>query len=182
MEITLSVTVQDGDPAGALSDLRHWLLRDPHLRHRVGRESAPPPPTDWMGAADELLPLLLAPGGVTAAAAAAVVAWVRSRRGDQKVTIDLPDGTRMTVAATQVRDLDAKGVAELVEHLAATLNAAAGERPRVPAGEGADPVVGPAVGPVVSPVANGAGAGADADVGAGAGIGTPARRAEPDRS
>nr|PPQ61257.1 hypothetical protein C5F59_34670 [Streptomyces sp. QL37] len=74
-----------------------------------------------MGALGELISLLLAPGGPTAAVGAAVVVWLQGRRGNQTVTLTLPDGTQVVVSSEKVRGLTAEGTSELAERVAAAL-------------------------------------------------------------
>ncbi|MFB8443587.1 hypothetical protein ACFC7A_31535 [Streptomyces niveus] len=122
MEISLAVSGPGHDgTGGASSDLRRWLRRDPRLRDRIAQGSATVPEPGSMGASGELVTLLLAPGGLTAALAAAVVAWLQNRRGNQTVTITLPDGTQVTVSSERVRDLNAAASGELAERVAQAL-------------------------------------------------------------
>lgn len=120
-----------GEPEAALGDLRRWLRRDPELRDRLGREQPAEPKPAEMGAVSDLLPVLLAPGGLTAALGAALVAWLQNRRGNQTVTITLPDATQITVTSENVRGLTAQGSGDLAQQIAATLQQ--GMRPRHPA-------------------------------------------------
>ncbi|MEU8545764.1 hypothetical protein AB0C81_01945 [Streptomyces roseoverticillatus] len=108
-------------PGSAVNDLRRWLQRHPELRAHVRQEPAPEPAPGTMGAASELLTLVLAPGGVTVALSAAVVAWLQNRRGNQTVTITLPDGAQVTVTTENVRDLNARDSGELAQRLAEAL-------------------------------------------------------------
>ncbi|MGA6158805.1 effector-associated constant component EACC1 [Stenotrophomonas sp. NPDC087984] len=118
MRVVLSVS----GGSGAAGDLRRWLIRDPQLRGRLGREPAAEPTAGTMGATAELLPVLLAPGGLTAALAAAVVAWLQNRRGNQTVTITRPDGTQVTVTSERVRGLTAQGAGDLAQRVADALD------------------------------------------------------------
>ncbi|CAM5560350.1 effector-associated constant component EACC1 [Streptomyces abikoensis] len=124
MKATLTVSSPDtgtGTGVGAANDLRRWLQRHPELRPHVRQEPAPEPAPGTMGAASELLTLLLAPGGATAALSAAVIAWLQNRRGNQTVTITLPDGAQVTVSTEKVRDLNARDSGELARSLAEAL-------------------------------------------------------------
>ncbi|MFJ5112081.1 hypothetical protein ACIQAD_15775 [Streptomyces sp. NPDC088551] len=121
MRATLAVSGIGDDVAGASSDLRRWLGRHPDLRSQILREPARVPVPGSMGATGELVSLLLAPGGLTAALAAAVVAWLQNRRGNQTVTITLPDGTQVVVSSERVRGLDAAGSSELAQRVAGAL-------------------------------------------------------------
>ncbi|MEU2062413.1 hypothetical protein [Streptomyces sp. NPDC013455] len=122
MEITLSASDPDGGRVAATSELHRWLQRQPELRGRLVRQSATAPPPGTMGASGELVTLLLAPGGLTAALAAAVVAWLQNRRGDQVVTITLPDQTQVTVSSTKVRGLTAQATGDLAQRVAAAID------------------------------------------------------------
>ncbi|MEU1694026.1 hypothetical protein ABZ590_21820 [Streptomyces hirsutus] len=121
MRVTLAVDAGDGDAAGASEDLYQWLRQDPDLRVLVRREVPDALPDGAMGALEELISLLLAPGGPTAALGAAVVVWLQGRRGNQTVTLSLPDGTQVVVSSEKVRGLTAEGAGELAERVAAAL-------------------------------------------------------------
>ncbi|MFC9851408.1 effector-associated constant component EACC1 [Streptomyces prasinus] len=121
MRVTLAVDAGDGDAAGASDDLYQWLRQDPDLRVLVRREVPAAPPDGAMGALGELISLLLAPGGPTAAVGAAVVVWLQNRRGNQTVTLGLPDGTQVVVSSEKVRGLTAEGASELAERVADAL-------------------------------------------------------------
>ncbi|KNB53194.1 effector-associated constant component EACC1 [Streptomyces caatingaensis] len=118
MQATITVESANG-PSGP-DDLRRWLGGQPGLRGRVSRRADPPAP-GTMGATADAVLAVLEPGGVAAAFAGAVVAWVRTRRGTQTVTVTRPDGTRFTLSTTHVKGLDAHQAAELAQRLAATL-------------------------------------------------------------
>ncbi|MGW1603406.1 effector-associated constant component EACC1 [Streptomyces eurythermus] len=122
MNVTLFSAGPDGGRVAATSELHRWLQRQPELRARLVWQSATAPPPGTMGASGELLTLLLAPGGVTAALAAAVVAWLQNRRGDQTVTITLPDQTQITVSSTKVRGLTAQATGDLAQRVAAAID------------------------------------------------------------
>ncbi|MET9370190.1 hypothetical protein ABZY00_20390 [Streptomyces griseoflavus] len=121
MRVTLAVASGDGDEAGASEDLYEWLRQDPDVRPFVRREVPAAPEDGAMGALGELVSLLLAPGGPTAAVGAAVVVWLQGRRGNQTVTLTLPDGTQVVVSSEKVRGLTAEGASELAERVAAAL-------------------------------------------------------------
>ncbi|MGW1072851.1 effector-associated constant component EACC1 [Streptomyces sp. NPDC002537] len=128
MQATIIVESVNG-PAGS-DDLRRWLGGQPALRGRIRRQPDGPAP-GTMGAASDVVLAALEPGGVAAAFAGAVVAWVRTRRGSQTVTVTRPDGTRFTLSTTQVKGLDARQAADLAQRLAATLEGGDGEAPPV---------------------------------------------------
>lgn len=123
MQATITVESVNG-PAGP-DELRRWLGGQPGLRGRVSRRTGAPVP-GAMGAAGDAVLAVLEPGGVAAAFAGAVVAWVRTRRGSQTVTVTRPDGTRFTLSTTHVKGLDAQQAAELARKLAATLESGDG--------------------------------------------------------
>lgn len=126
MQVT--ITVESGHGPAGPDDLRRWLGGQPALRGRVRRQADEPLP-GAMGTAGDVVLALLEPGGVAAAFAGAVVAWVRTRRGTQTVTITRPDGTRLTLSTTEVKGLDARQAAELAQRLAATLEDGPAEVP-----------------------------------------------------
>ncbi|MFG2114106.1 hypothetical protein ACGFRB_15970 [Streptomyces sp. NPDC048718] len=124
MRVTLEVTGPEGAAAdGAALDLREWLRGDPELRPRIEPVRAAEPEPGAMGALGELVALLLQPGGLTVTLAAGVVAWLRTRRGTQTVTITRPDGTQITVASEGVRGLTYEAGGELAQRLARALEA-----------------------------------------------------------
>ncbi|WP_406187217.1 hypothetical protein [Streptomyces sp. NBC_01006] len=129
MQLALSVTSSDLDGTGsqtastaALADLRRWLQRHPELRDRLGRMHSAEPAAGEMGAVGELLPVLLAPGGLTAALGAALVAWLQNRRGNQTVTVTLPDSTQITVSSENVCGLSAQDAGDVARQIAAALH------------------------------------------------------------
>ncbi|MCC3770276.1 hypothetical protein [Streptomyces sp. UNOC14_S4] len=132
MQATITVESVNG-PAG-LDDLRRWLGGQPGLRGRIRRQSDGGPAPGAMGAAGDVVQAVLEPGGVAAAFAGAVVAWVRTRRGSQTVTVTRPDGTRFTLTTTQVKGLDARQAADLAQRLAATLEGGGDGTPPPPDG------------------------------------------------
>lgn len=135
MRVTLEVSGTDRDVRGASQELRSWLTRHPEFRGRLGRESGSGPAPGEMGAGTELLTLLLAPGGVTAALGAAVVAWLQTRRGNQTVTVTLPDGTQVVVSSERVRGLTAGQTGEVAQRVAEAL----GPRPSAGESDGGTP-------------------------------------------
>ncbi|MFE9251413.1 hypothetical protein [Streptomyces sp. NPDC007088] len=117
------VSVHGGGP-GAGHELRRWMAGEPDLRGRVRVAEVAPRRPGAMGSTTDAFLAVLEPGGVAAVFAAAVVAWVQSRRGGQTITVTRPDGMEITVTSTQVKGLDARQVAELVERLAAAVDGA----------------------------------------------------------
>ncbi|WP_335934798.1 effector-associated constant component EACC1 [Streptomyces sp. PTD5-9] len=131
----IAITVEGGDP-GSMHELRRWLSAEPELRGRIRGHTPKPLPPDARGLEAEALLAVLAPGGVAGAFAGALVAWARTRRGDQTVTVTRPDGTAVTVSTAHVKGLTAEQNAQLARELAAVLVPAAGPaRPRPAAGE-----------------------------------------------
>jgi hypothetical protein len=58
----------------------------------------------------------LGPAGL-AAFASALIAWIRHRTADTRVTVRRPDGTRFEISAQRVRGLGAAEVSALVEQI-----------------------------------------------------------------
>ncbi|MEU1012284.1 hypothetical protein [Streptomyces sp. NPDC005890] len=121
MKVTVSSSDAHAGGVAATDDLHRWRQRDPRLRGRLVRHPAGPPPPGTLGGAGESLTLLSAPGGLTAALAAAVVGWLQNRRGDQTVTITLPDQPQITVVSTKVRGLTARATGDLAQRIAAAM-------------------------------------------------------------
>lgn len=133
MRVTLAVDAGGGrDGTEAADELYDWLRKEPDLRALVRREPAAPPSYGAMGALGELVSLLLAPGGPTAAVGAAVVVWLQNRRGNQTVTINMPDGTQVTVSSEKVRGLTAEGTSELAERVAEAIRRQGSAEPPPP--------------------------------------------------
>lgn len=109
------------DPAGHLRDLHAWLADVDELRGSVGLAEGPPE-AGTLGPVLEALTVALAPGGAVTALATATIAWLRSRRGDVRLTFKRADGRSVEISATRVSHLDAAALEQQVAHLVALLN------------------------------------------------------------
>ncbi len=63
----------------------------------------------------------LGPAGL-AAFASALIAWIRHRTADTRVTVRRPDGTKFEISAQRVRGLGAAEVSTLVEQIAGAVS------------------------------------------------------------
>jgi hypothetical protein len=118
--VKLMVSVVPGEHDAALRSLREWLAAEPALRGQV-RLVEPAPRPGTLGGVVEALQVVLGPGGVAPVFAGALVAWARRRVGDAEVMVTRPDGTSVTVKATNVRGLDGPEMADLVAGVARSL-------------------------------------------------------------
>ncbi|MFL6120890.1 effector-associated constant component EACC1 [Actinophytocola sp.] len=116
-----AAVIADGpDAADQLRSLHEWLTDVAELRGRVHFEQSPPAP-GAMGPALDALAIALGPGGAATAFATAVLAWLRSRRGDVRITVRLPNGASAELTAKRVADLDAAALQRQVDQIAGLL-------------------------------------------------------------
>ncbi|MEO3749632.1 hypothetical protein [Streptomyces sp. B6B3] len=102
-----------GDSSGQeLRSLHAWLVRDGALRGRVRAQRAP-----------AALLVSLARGGVATILSAALIAWLRERTDELRVTL-IPDGDRpaVTLSARELRTLDLPQLDQRVASLASRLS------------------------------------------------------------
>ncbi|MEV0679125.1 hypothetical protein AB0I60_21655 [Actinosynnema sp. NPDC050436] len=112
----MRIDVEAEDRLAELESLAEWLADVDELRGKVQAvESAPP--TGTLGPLLDALEVALGPGGAAAAVAASVIAWLRSRAGRITVTLERPDGTKVSVDAVRVRGLRPDDVRAEVEGL-----------------------------------------------------------------
>lgn len=92
------------EPAAQVRGLYTYLRRDPDLRGSVRLlESAPPPGT--LGPVAEAVEFVTGSPELVATVAGVVIAWLRYRTSDVKLTVKRSDGTEVTVTANRVRTL-----------------------------------------------------------------------------
>lgn len=116
-----AVTVAGPDAFDQLRSLQEWLGDVDELRGRVGsRESAPERGT--LGPVLDALAVALGPGGAATALATAVIAWLRSRRGEVRVKVTLPDDRSVELTARRIAGLDADALRQQVDQVAAMLD------------------------------------------------------------
>jgi Effector Associated Constant Component 1 len=107
----------DGGVGGdGVRSLRSWLTGEDELQGRVDLLESPPSPGQ-MGAVVEALLVVLAPGGVAAVLAGAVLAWVRQRSADLRVTLRRSDGAEAEICVKRLRGLTAGELPTVVEAL-----------------------------------------------------------------
>lgn len=96
--------------------MREWLADIDEPRGLV-RPVESPLPAERLGPLLVALDVVLGPGGVTAAVAASIIAQLRSRAGRITVSLECPDGTKVSVDASRVRGLVPDDVHAEVERL-----------------------------------------------------------------
>jgi hypothetical protein len=102
-------------PGEQEQELAQWLGDREQLRGRVqlvqsGRQTG--------GLSESIASVVIEVGPVAAAFASALVAWIRHRTADTRVTVRRPDGTKFDISAQRVRGLGAAELSALVEQVA----------------------------------------------------------------
>lgn len=110
-----------GNDPEELRDLEEYLSDTDELRGYVRQLSRPPGPEE-MGPTLEALQIVLAPGGATVATASVIIAWLRSRRANVRITVKGEDGKTVDLDARGVNALDSDGLQELTTSLLHTLD------------------------------------------------------------
>ncbi|WP_433194294.1 effector-associated constant component EACC1 [Nocardia sp. CA-107356] len=118
------------DNSDELRDLAEFLGDTDELRGRLKSQLRPPGPED-MGPILEALEILVGPGGITAATATAIVAWIRSRRADVRLTVRGSGDRIVELDARGVGALDGAELQQLAERLLRTVE---------PEGQGRAPI------------------------------------------
>ncbi|MEU0572446.1 hypothetical protein ABZ297_44560 [Nonomuraea sp. NPDC005983] len=111
------------DTPAEVRELHAWLRREPELRGGV-RLLESPPPTGALGPVAEAVQVLA--GAPVAAVAGAVIAWLRYRTSDVKITVKRPDGTEVQVSAARIKTLNAEQTLAVTAQIETALN---NERP-----------------------------------------------------
>ncbi|MBF6332037.1 effector-associated constant component EACC1 [Nocardia transvalensis] len=95
--------------------LYEWLRREPEFRGRVRLLGGGPEPGE-MGAVTDILLVALGGGGaLTMLASSLKVFFAQPRRSDLEITIETPEGRRISVTAERVADPEAL-VRQVLEH------------------------------------------------------------------
>ncbi|MFG6191752.1 hypothetical protein [Nonomuraea sp. JJY05] len=120
----------DGGDGGALlvadspdevRDLYAWLRREPELRTAL-RLVEKPPPDGALGPVAEAVQVLADAPEVVAALASMVIAWLRYRRTDVKITVKRrKDGPEVQVTATGLRALNPEQTLALARQIESAL-------------------------------------------------------------
>ncbi|WP_431931197.1 effector-associated constant component EACC1 [Nonomuraea jabiensis] len=120
----------DGGDGGALlvadgpdevRDLYAWLRREPELRAAL-RLVEKPPPDGALGPVAEAVQVLADAPEVVAAVASMVIAWLRYRRTDVKITVkQRKDGPEVQVTATGLRALSPEQTLALARQIESAL-------------------------------------------------------------
>ncbi|MFI1464355.1 effector-associated constant component EACC1 [Nocardia carnea] len=116
------------EEAEELRDLGDYLSDTEEL-HGCVRSRSRPPGQEEMGPVLDALEIVVGPAGVTAATATAIVAWLRSRRTNVRITVKGADERSVDLNAHGVTALDATGLQELTTTLLDTLDPE--QRPRL---------------------------------------------------
>lgn len=117
-----------GDNAGDnLRSLWTWLVDHDEFRGRVELVQRPPR-TGELGSVPEVLAIALGPGGAVTVLGGVLIAWLRQRRSDVKLTVSR-DGERSSVELTvkRVANVDAEGVQRQIAELNRLLRAEDGQ-------------------------------------------------------
>ncbi|MFI6740412.1 hypothetical protein ACIBI9_46455 [Nonomuraea sp. NPDC050451] len=102
-------------------DLYAWLRREPELRAAL-RLVEKPPPDGALGPVAEAVQVLADAPEVVAAVASMVIAWLRYRRTDVKITVKQgKDGPEVQVTATGLRALNPEQTLALARQIESAL-------------------------------------------------------------
>jgi hypothetical protein len=120
--VAVEVVVGVAGAADDVRSLRRWLIAEDEFRGRVRPVDEPVRPGVLGPSPAELLVEAVGPGGV--GLAAVLVAWLRSRRGDVDLTVQLRGGqTTVRVSARRVRGVAFDGLAAEIERLGRAVDA-----------------------------------------------------------
>uniref|UniRef100_UPI002F911E54 effector-associated constant component EACC1 n=1 Tax=Streptomyces sp. NBC_00998 TaxID=2903712 RepID=UPI002F911E54 len=109
------------DGADQLRSLHEWLTDIDELRGRVrSRESPPRPGT--LGPVLDALVVALGPAGAATAFTTAVIAWLRTRPGEVRIKVTLPNRKSVELTAKNVSDLDATSLEQQVSRVIGLLS------------------------------------------------------------
>jgi hypothetical protein len=113
-----------------LRNLRKWLIGDNALPCRVDIVAGPSAPGE-LGGLNETLTIMLGSGGTSLLLATAVVEWIRARHTSVRLTLTKGDA-HIDVEAARIQRLDADGLAQVVERIAAMLDSPSPTAPPSP--------------------------------------------------
>ena len=99
------MTIRGGSGPDAVADLRDWLSGEPELRGRHRLMPRPPAEGELGGWADTLIVAVGAGGALTTLAKSLSVYLQQPRRSSVRIELVKADGTHVTIAAEQVRDV-----------------------------------------------------------------------------
>jgi Effector Associated Constant Component 1 len=124
----LRIEVTDDADQGASAHLARFLRGEHEFRGQVAVIPAVSPP-DAMGAVTDSLVVVLSQTGIATALSATLIAWIRSRRGSTRLTVTRPDGSTVTVVATQVKSLTSAELHAFAAEFAVMLDSGAPGKP-----------------------------------------------------
>lgn len=116
-----AVIVEGPGALDQLRSLQKWLGDVDELRGRVSAQESPPVP-GTLGPVLDALAVGLGPGGAATAFATAIIAWLRSRRGEVRIKVTLPEGRSVELTTKRVAGLDADALRQHVDQVATMLN------------------------------------------------------------
>ena len=122
-EVTVDTAAGGAGAADDLRSLRDWLSTQgaPPAVAVEARES--PPAAGTLGPVLDALVVSVGPAGAVTALLTGLLAWLRTRRGDVRITVTLDEQRSFELSATRVADLDATALRRQVADLAAVLDA-----------------------------------------------------------
>jgi hypothetical protein len=118
--VNASVIAEGSESADQLRSLHDWLACVQELRGLVSLREGPPKP-GTLGLVLEALAVALGPAGAATAFATALIAWLRTRRGEVRITVTLADGRSMELTAKAVSNLDAAALHQQVAQITGLL-------------------------------------------------------------
>jgi hypothetical protein len=102
--VEAEIRISHGDAVAEFASLWEWLRGERALAGTLRAVPREPAETE-LGGAFEILAVALGSGGAVTTLARSLVAWLRARRPDVKVTVTSQSGS-ITLEARQVRDGD----------------------------------------------------------------------------
>lgn len=122
----IQVSVAGADAADQLRNLYGWLMREPEFAGALQLHERDAEPGE-LGPVTDLVQAALEPGGAVSAFAAVVIAWLKFRTSDVKITVSRPAGEpHVELDARRIRELDAAATQALTDELAQTLQSGDG--------------------------------------------------------
>lgn len=133
MRVTLTIAAGGGPPGDPERDLGRWLSEREQLRGRVSVVEQRSQP----GALSDSVVTVIAnlSSASVGAFASALIAWIRHRTTDTRVTVRRADGTRWEISARRVRALNASEVTALVDQVGRLVGEPSAEEPQASRGE-----------------------------------------------
>ncbi|GFH67483.1 MULTISPECIES: effector-associated constant component EACC1 [Streptomyces] len=122
------VVVEGADAGEELRQLQEWLSDAAELRGRVSAEERPPR-AGTLGPLLDALGVALGSGGAATAFVTGLIAWLRTRNGDVRIKVTLPDRSSLELDAKRVANLDTAALQQQVAEVAELLSRQEGRGP-----------------------------------------------------